>query len=394
MPAVKIVSTGAHLPGAPIANAEIERLAGPLPEEILEGIQVQTRHWLVDPATGEHNEANSDMAAAAARQALARAGVDADEVELLIVSTASPDFPLPPMATLVQDRLGLERCTALELRSGCAGAVEALDIARSYIERGTYRTALVIGSEAISPLLVPVYRGQDPDRIRMRDRIGLYTFGDGAGAILLRAAEPGETAGVVSHGWTTHGGIPAGVLAASSRCIGGGRRPGMEIVGAGTHAPVHRQLEAKRLVDLRIDVVESARFTPTVIAEALEDLLGRARLRATDIASCILPEGNAGYLTDELEAAGAPTADWEGLADRVIENLASVGATGSAAVPLALDDAWQSGKLTPGDLVMLLAIETSKWKYSGMILPWTAPAPEGSVAAVVADPQSELAVAV
>jgi 3-oxoacyl-[acyl-carrier-protein] synthase III len=356
MTTVKIAATGAHLPGEPLTNADIERLAGPLPDEVLEGIQVQTRHWLVDPLTGEHRESNSEMAAQAGRQALERAGVDPAEVDLLIVSTASPDFPLPPMVTLVQDGLGLRRCTALEVRSGCAGAVEALDIARTYIERGTHRNALVIGSEAISPLLVPVYQDTAPEKVRMRDRIGVYTFGDGAGAILLQAADASET---------------RGVLAASAACVGGGRKPGMQIVGAGTHAPVKAQMAAKRPVDLRIDVVESARFTPTVIAEALDDLLTLSGVAARDVAACILPEGNAGYLAEELEAAGVDLEQWNGLAGRVMENLAEVGATGSAAVPLALDHAWRAGKLAPGDLVMLLAIETSKWKYAGMIVPWT-----------------------
>jgi 3-oxoacyl-[acyl-carrier-protein] synthase-3 len=346
---VKIASTGAHLPGAPLTNADLERLCGALPDEILEGIQVQTRHWMVDPETGEHREANSEMAAAAGRQALERAGVSAEAVDLLIVSTASPDFPLPPMVTLVQDALGLRRCTSLEVRSGCAGAVEALDIARTFIERGTHSTALVIGSEAISPLLVPVYQGVEPDRIRMRDRIGLYTFGDGAGAILLKAAEPGET---------------RGVLAASSACVGGGRKPGMQIVGAGTHAPVRRQMEAKRPVDLRIDVVASARETPAVIAEALSDLLEAGGIEAGDVAACILPEGNAGYLTDELAAAGIDTAHWDGLAGRVVENLAEVGATGSAAVPLALDHAWRSGRLAPGDLVKVFGTGAGVAAYS------------------------------
>jgi len=366
---VKIASTGAHLPGEPLTNADLERLGGPLPPEILEGIQVQTRHWLVDPETGEHREANSEMATAAGRVALARAGLDPLDIDLLIVSTASPDFPLPPMATLVQDQLGLRRCTSLEVRSGCAGAVEALDIARTYIERGTHSNALVIGSEAISPLLVPIYQDIEPHKIRMRDRIGLYTFGDGAGAILLQAAEPGET---------------RGVLAASAASVGGGRKPGMQIVGAGTHAPLRRQMQAKRPVDLRIDVVASATHTPAVIAEALSDLLGMGGLSAQDVSACILPEGNAGYLTDELEAAGIDTAHWDGLAGRVLENLADVGATGSAAVPIALDHAWQAGKLAPGDLVMLLAIETSKWKYAGMILPWTAPMPAAADARAAA----------
>jgi 3-oxoacyl-[acyl-carrier-protein] synthase-3 len=155
----------------------------------------------------------------------------------------------------------------------------------------------------------------------------------------------------------------------------------MQIVGAGTHAPIHAQLEAKRLVDLRIDVVESARFTPIVLSEALAELLGAGGLSAADIDACILPEGNAGYLTEELEATDAATEDWSALADRVHENLALVGATGSAAVPLALDHAWRTGAVRPGHTVALLAIETSKWKYAGMVLPWTAALPRDAEAA-------------
>src|SRR5262245_51071024 len=224
---VDLLSTGSFLPGDPITNEDMERLVGPLPDDILEGIQVETRHWMIDPATGEHQINNSEMATKAAEDALAAAGVPAEEVDLIVLSTASPDYPLPPMVTFVQEALGLTRCATLEVRSGCAGAVEAMDVARLYLERGQYDTALVIGSEAISPLLVPVYRGKDPDRIRMRDRMNPYNFGDGAGAMLLRASESGDR----------------GLRSAAIACVGGDRRPGMQIVGAGTHAPIHEQLE-------------------------------------------------------------------------------------------------------------------------------------------------------
>src|SRR3954454_503261 len=183
MRSVTIAATGAYLPGEPLSNADLECLVGPLPADVLDGIQVRERHWMVDPSTGEHLLSNSEMAAAAGLRALASAGLKPRDVDLLVVSTASPDFQLPPMATLVQDHLGIRACTALELRSGSAGAVEALDLARAYIERGSHEVALVIGSEAISPLLVPIFRGRDPQRIRMRDRMTLYTFGDGAGAM-------------------------------------------------------------------------------------------------------------------------------------------------------------------------------------------------------------------
>ena len=86
----------------------------------------------------------------------------------------------------------------------------------------------------------------------------------------------------------------------------------------------------------------------------------------------MIPEGNAGYMTDELRAAGLLTPEWLALEKKIFENLALVGATGSAAVPIALDYAWTTGKVKAGDRVMILAIETSKWKYAGTVLAWTA----------------------
>lgn len=368
----QVLSTGAYLPGDPISNEELERFVGPLPADILEGIQVEQRHWMVDPATGEHRINNSEMATKAAEDALAKAGLAAEDVELLVVSTASPDYLLPPLVTFVQEGLGLERCATMEIRSGCAGFVEALDVARLYLERGDYETAVVIGSEAISPLLVPVFLGKDPDQIRMRDRMNPYNFGDGAGALVLRASEEGE-----------------GILGSAMACVGGKREPGMQIIGAGTHAPIHEQIKAKRLVDLKVDVVESGRFTPYVLTEALREVLARSGVGADAIDVCIIPEGNAGYMVEELEEAGLVTAEWSAIQDTIFENLALVGATGSAAVPLALDHAWKTGAVKEGDVVMLLGIETSKWKYAGMVLPWTARAYAEVAAAEVTAAKTE-----
>ena len=355
MKTARLLATGAYLPGEPLTNADIERLGGPLPPDVLAGIQVERRHWMIDPATGEHREGNTDMAYKAARQALERARIPPEEVDLLVLSTASPEQLLPPEVTFVQDRLGLRRCATMEIRSGCAGAVEALDTARLYLERGIHRTAVVIGSETISPLLVPVFLGKTPESIRMRDRLALYNFGDGAGAMVLRAFDDGE-----------------GIQGSAIACVGGGRKPGMEIVGGGTKTPLHKQIKSPRLVDLRVDVVESARFTPHVLTEALVDVLKSSGAKAESIDLCVIPEGNAGYMTDELRAAGLLTPEWLALEKKIFENLALVGATGSAAVPIALDYAWTTGKVKAGDRVMILAIETSKWKYAGTVLAWTA----------------------
>jgi 3-oxoacyl-[acyl-carrier-protein] synthase-3 len=353
---VHLASTGGYLPGDPITNEDMERLVGPLPEDILEGIQVQQRHWMIDPDTGEHTTSNSQMATEAVKEALEAAELEPEQIGLLISSTASPEYHLPPMITYVQEALGLEKCATMEIRSGCAGFVEAMDVARLYLERGVYDTAVVVGSEAISPLLVPVYRGKDPERIRMRDRMNPYNFGDGAGAVVMRASDDGES----------------DYLGAAFACVGGHRAAGMLIVGGVTHAPIHKQLEAKVLVDLKVDVIESGRFTPHVLTEALIQVLRASNLSADEIDLCVIPEGNAGYMVEELKEAGLLTPEWLALEGKIYENLTYVGATGSAAVPLALDDAVKKDRLKQGDKVMLLAIETSKWKYAGAVVNWTA----------------------
>jgi 3-oxoacyl-[acyl-carrier-protein] synthase-3 len=353
---VQIMSTGGYLPGDPLTNADIERLVGPLPEDILEGIQVKRRHWMIDPVTGEHQISNSEMATEAVRRALDAAELEPAQVELMVSSTASPDYHLPPMVTLVQEQLGIAKCGTMEIRSGCAGFVEALDVARMYLERGTYKTAVVVGSEAISPLLAPVYLGKDPDRIRMRDRMNPYNFGDGAGAVVLHTdGEEGD-------------GIIGGAIAS----VGGERAPAMQVIGGSTHAPIHKQLEAKLLVELKVDVVASGEVTPYVLTEGLTEVLRASGTAAEDIDLCVIPEGNAGYMVEELRQAGLLTPEWVALEGKIFENLTEVGATGSAAVPLALDLAWKTARVKQGDRVMLLAIETSKWKYAGTVLTWTA----------------------
>jgi 3-oxoacyl-[acyl-carrier-protein] synthase III len=358
MKTVRMLSTGSYLPGDPISNEQIEQYAGGLPEDVLEGIQVKTRHWIADPETGEQTEGNTELAYKAVKEALGLADVEPEEVDLLVVSTASPEYHLPPTSTFVQDKLGLERCATTDIRSGCAGAVEALDLARLYLERGEYETAVVVGSEAISPLIVPVFLGQDPGRVRMRDKLGIYSFGDGAGAMVLRAFDEEDANG--------------GFRRAAIACVGGAKKPGMQVIGGGTHAPVHEQLAAKRLVEMKVDVVESGRHTPYVLTEGLRETVEHAEVSAESVDMCVIPEGNAAYMTDELREANLLTPEWTALEPKIFENLSLVGATGSAAVPIAVDYAWKTGALKQGDTVMLLAIETSKWKYAGTIFPWTA----------------------
>ncbi|MFC8147098.1 3-oxoacyl-ACP synthase III family protein [Streptomyces paradoxus] len=354
---VKILSTGGYVPGDPIDNATLEKYVGPLPDDVLAGIQVKTRHWMIDPATGEHLINNSRMAEQASRQALERAGVEPDELDLIVVCTATPEYTLPNVATTLQHYLGLESVAAIELRGACAGWVQALDLARRQLADGTVRTALVVGSEVGSPILAPLFLGKDPERVRMRDRLTLYTFGDGAGAVVLRAEPADET---------------ADAFAFVNACVGGLRKPGMEIIGGGTDVPQAEQLKRRQLIQMKVDVPGTSTFGPQVFVRAIQEMARKDGRTLDEFDAIVLPEGNADYFAEEFASAGMPAADIKALEGRIVENLADVGATGSAAVPLSLDAGWTSGRIRPGDRIVVLGIEASRYIYTGLSLTWQA----------------------
>ncbi|MGW0079624.1 3-oxoacyl-ACP synthase III family protein [Streptomyces cellulosae] len=358
---VRILSTGGFLPGDPLDNATLEKYVGPLPDDVLDGIQVKTRHWMIDPATGEHLINNSRMAERASRQALERAGVEPGELDLIVVCTATPEYTLPNVATTLQHCLGLESVAAIEIRGACAGWVQALDLARRQLADGTARTALVVGSEVGSPLLAPLFLDKDPARVRMRDRLTLYTFGDGAGAVVMRASDPAEE--------------PADDFAFVNACVGGLRKPGMEIIGGGTDVPQAEQLRRRQLIQMKVDVPGTSTFGPQVFVRAIQEMSRKDGRTLGEFDAIVLPEGNADYFSDEFEAAGLSAEDNRALDGRIVENLADVGATGSAAVPLSLDAGWTSGRIRPGDRIVLLGIEASRYVYTGLSMTWRAPLP-------------------
>ncbi|MGI8945836.1 MAG: 3-oxoacyl-ACP synthase III family protein [Thermoleophilaceae bacterium] len=354
----KIVSTGGYVPGEAITNAMLEEMVGALPDGLLEGMHMERRHWIVDRETGEHTDSTSGMAAKAALQALERAAVEPADIDLLIVATATGDYMLPPTPALVQDELG-GRCALLEIRSGGAGVVQGLDIARLYLERGIYRTAVVVGADAISPTQAQIF-GSGSKRIKVRDRLLVYMFGDGAGAIVLQASDESSVIGSAIAG------------------IGAGRPPGMEVRGGGgTHRPYLEQLDGGRPVDLHIDIEQANSYTATLTIEALADLLATTGVSADSIDLLVTPEADTEWMAEAFAEAGDQASAWRTLEGKVYNALPEIGAPGCAALPLGLDRAWVEGRLAPGRRVMLLGMETTKWIYAGMIFDWAAPSPKG-----------------
>jgi 3-Oxoacyl-[acyl-carrier-protein (ACP)] synthase III len=170
-------------------------------------------------------------------------------------------------------------------------------VARLYLEAGIYRTAAVVGCDAISPLQSQVFLG-DPKRVRVRDRMLVYMFGDGAGAIVLEV-----------------GGEP-GVIGSAVGCVGTGRAPGMEVLGGGgTYAPYAEQREG-RLLDLRIDIGQASSFTATLTTTGLRDALERTGVTADTVDLLVTPEADTEWMANAAAAGDADAEIWAAFQSR------------------------------------------------------------------------------
>jgi 3-oxoacyl-[acyl-carrier-protein] synthase-3 len=260
-------------------------------------------------------QATSDLAVAAARAALARAGRVADDVDLIVVATSSPDHLLPATACLVQAALGARRAAAFDLNAACAGFVYGLALADGALAAGSAATVLLIGADALTR------------HVDEADRNTAVLFGDGAGAVVLG---PGEGLLGVSLG--------ADGRAAGDLCIpaGGSRRP---MDAAALAAGAHK---------LHMNGAEVFRAAVHAMADALARALRAARVDARELRWVVAHQANARILRGVAERLDLPLeAFWT--------NLQRLGNTGAASIPIALAEAVDAGALRPGDLIGLTA---------------------------------------
>ena len=320
------------------------------------------RHWIVDPATGEHRESQ--------RRHGAQGGAARPSTEPACRARRGRPHrrldrqPRPPAAADGHVRAGPARAPQAAPPSRCAPVARARS-RRSTSPASTSSAATTAprSSSAARPSRRSSSRysaATDPDKIRMRDRLGLYSFGDGAGAMVLQAPTATDTG-------------PASSAPPSPASAAAGS-PGMQIVGGGTaQAAPRADRRRKRLVELKVDVVEIGTLHTRRDHRSAQRSLqaarhpGRRRRRVRD------PRGQR-RLHDRRDRGGGPAdARVDGARGQDRREPRRLSAPPAPPrVPLALDDAWKTGAIKDGDLVMLLAIETSKWKYAGMVLPWTA----------------------
>lgn len=307
----RITGTGSVLPRQRLTNADLaERLARDgvqtSDEWIVERTGIRARHF------AEPTEATSDLAAAAARHALEAAGRRADEIDLIIVATSTPDMVFPSTACIVQRKLGCPGGAALDVQAVCTGFVYALAMADSMIRTGMASKALVIGAEIFSRIL------------DFKDRTTCVLFGDGAGAVVLEASD--------------RPGILASELHADGRHVDILCVPGGVAGGAVTGDPFVR-MDGQAVFKLAVGVLDSV--SRSVLAKAG---------RSADSVHAVIPhQANIRIMQSAVKRLGLP-------ADRLVATVAEHGNTSAASIPLALDSAVRSGRIGPGQSVLLQGV--------------------------------------
>lgn len=303
---IRIMGTGSALPERRVDNREIAGLVDTSDEWIRERTGIGSRHV----STGE---TVASLAAQACRQALADAGRQAEEVELLLAATCSPEEAAPCVACRVQSEIGAGNAVAFDLNAACAGFLFALHTAWAYVEAGIYQNALIAGSEVLSKL------------VDWEDRGTCILFGDGAGAVYVEKCQEGGILGFVQHADGKKGGVLAG----------GGRQ---------LASPWAGRQDFRRF--LQMDGREVFAFAVRQVPLNVEEALSGAGLTVGDVDLFVLHQANRRIIEGVAKRLGAEMS-------RFPMNLEHVGNTSSAAIPLLLDELNRQGRLKRGMRLVL-----------------------------------------
>ncbi len=302
----RIIGTGSYLPPKIVTNDDLAKRLDTSDEWIRTRTGIRQRH-IAEPSQGA-----SDLGAEASRAALAAARVSAAEGDLIIVATATPDYIFPSTACIMQAKLGVKGCAAFDIHAVCSGFVYGLAIADKLIRSGQHRCALVVGSEVYSRIL------------DWNDRGTAVLFGDGAGAVILKAdAKPGIL-GSVLHADGSH----AGILSVPGNICGG------KIVGS----PY-----------LQMDGQAVFKFAVKVLDESARETLAQCGLTVADIDWLIPHQANVRILEATAKKLGLERS-------KLVVTVDQHANTAAASVPLALDLAIRDGRIRPGHKVMLQGV--------------------------------------
>ncbi len=329
-PRARISGLGKYLPEKIRTNADIEKLVDTSDAWIQERTGVRERRIAAD------NESASTMGIEAGRQALEQAEIDPMELDLVLAATTSPDDTFPATASMIQDGVGAGRAGAFDVTAACVGFVSALAVGSQFIETGTYKRILVVGTEVLSRI------------VDWTDRDTCILFGDAAGAVVLEASDRGGPLSFVLHS----DGSRADKLYA--------------------HGPATRKDIADRDCHfISMDGRHIFKFAVQAMESAAREALAAADMTIEDVDLLVPHQANARIIHATAKLLGLPE-------ERAMINVDRYGNTSAASIPVALREAWEEGRLHEGDRVLLMTFGGGL-SWGAMVLDW---APVGPLSAV------------
>ncbi len=308
---VSIIGTGSYVPEKVLTNHDLEKMVDTSDDWI------KTRTGICERRIAAEGEHTSDLAAKAAINAMENAGISADEIDLILVATVTPDMFFPSTACFVQQKIGAKRAACFDLSAACSGFLYAVEVAQQFITSHTYNTILVIGAEKLSCI------------VDWTDRNTCVLFGDGAGAAILR--HRGGSHGVIA----THMGSD------------GSYSDILYIPGGGCRFPLSPGNIDQRLNAIKMNGKETYKQAVNAMLTAANAALEAAGLTIKDIA-CIIPhQANMRIIEAIADRMKVPL-------EKFMVNLDRFGNTSAAAVAIALDEANRTGRMKEGDYILMV----------------------------------------
>jgi 3-oxoacyl-[acyl-carrier-protein] synthase-3 len=325
---VKIAGLSTYVPPRLLTNADLEKLVDTTNEWILQRTGIRERH-IVDPGT-----ATSDLAKEASLGAIAQAGLTPDDIGFIVVGTTTPDTLFPSTACLLQHKIGARHAWGFDLGAACSGFVYALTTGMQMVASGAHEHALVVGADVMSSI------------IDYQDRTTCVLFGDGAGAVVLSAAQEGEPS-----------------IIGYAHEIDGAGGPALCMPAGGSRLPASHETVEQRLHYVKQDGQTVFKFAVRKSEEICRRVLEQHGFEPSDIALFVSHQANRRIIQAAATRLGLPD-------EKVVINLERYGNTTAGTIPLALADAVADGRLKKGDLVLLASVGAG-FTVGSMLLRWS-----------------------
>jgi len=307
---VRIAAVGRYAPERVVTNADFEQMLDTTDEWIVTRTGMKRRHWAAP------EQATSDLAIAAAKDALSRTGLGPNDIDCYVVATATPDFPFPATACIVASALGAVDKPAFDIEIACSGFIYGLTVAASMVRAGVYKRVMLIGAETLSKIANP------------KDRGTVILFGDGAGAVILEASE-------------------RDAFLASELGSDGARPELLQVaIGGSRRAADAAALDAGEQF-IRMEGREVFKFAVTKMIEATDVALKKAGLSKSDLDFLIPHQANRRIIDAAAKYLDMPP-------EKVLVNIEEYGNTSAASIPLALSEALDAGRIKDGDTIVFV----------------------------------------